>query len=44
MGLTDTAVVKGALELMVDARWLWAQIEKTGGRPIERYTINPKAK
>jgi putative DNA primase/helicase len=44
MGLTDTAVVKGALELMVDANWLHAQIEKTGGRPIERYIINPKAK
>ena len=43
-GLTDAVIAKNALDLLEDAHWLSARSGRTGGRPLERYTINPKAK
>ena len=43
-GLTDAVIAKNAHDLLEDAHWLSARSGRTGGRPLERYTINPKAK
>ena len=43
-GLSDAVTVKNALELLIDNYWLVVRTEQTGGRPIERSIINPKAK
>ena len=42
-GLSDRETVLGALEMLEDAGWLAARIEKTPGRDRVSYLINPWA-
>lgn len=44
-GLTDSDAVTNALEVLIEHDWLrWDRVESTdrGGRPTERYYINPR--
>lgn len=44
-GLTDSDDVQNALEVLLEQKWLyWQEVPSTGqgGRPTERYYINPK--
>jgi putative DNA primase/helicase len=41
-GLSSPETVKAACDVLVDAKWLREIGEQTGGRPANRYQINPK--
>jgi len=41
-GLIDVDLVKAACDVLVDAKWLREIGEPTGGRPANRYQVNPK--
>lgn len=42
-GLTTSDAVRNAAELLVDYEWLRHEIVPTGGRPTDRYDVNPYA-
>ena len=41
-GLQSTEAVRKAAELLVDYEWLRLDVLQTGGRPSERYEVNPR--
>ena len=41
-GLSDKNVVKDALDILEDCGWVCCTRETTGGRPTDRYWINPE--
>lgn len=41
-GLTDSKVVAGGLQMLVDCEWLFIETKETSGRPATIYTVNPK--
>lgn len=43
-GLSKPETVKMALDILIDHGWLQTSEEKTGGRPLTRYWINPEIK
>ena len=42
-GLTTDDAVGGALDLLVQTNWLRVNMQETGGRPTEVYTVHPQA-
>lgn len=42
-GLNTPEAVRKAVDVLVDYDWLRKEIQHTGGRPSERYLVNPKA-
>jgi hypothetical protein len=42
-GLTTDDAVGGALDLLVQTNWLRVDMQETGGRPTEVYTVHPQA-
>ncbi|MFM9427332.1 hypothetical protein RCH10_003788 [Variovorax sp. GrIS 2.14] len=41
-GMTTTEAVRKAAELLADYDWLHRDVVQTGGRPSERYDVNPR--